>query len=108
MKLFVSSKELYTFVSKQPITVVKFFNENCAPCKALTPILDQLEEKFGDNVQWAEVNISVDGSEAAVMKYGVRNTPTVCVFKDNEQVARLVGANVGTPLQSLLIDLMNE
>lgn len=108
MKLFVSSKNLYEFIGKHPVVAVKFFNDNCAPCKLLSPILETMEEKMGDGVYWAEMNISVDGSEAAALKYGVRKTPTVCVFEDSNIVGRLIGANVQRPLQTLLDDIRHS
>lgn len=68
--------------------VVDFWAEWCGPCKALSPLIDELADEK-DNVKVVKVNI--DEAPEAPTNYGVRGIPTVMVFKDGEVVDTRVG-----------------
>ena len=73
--------------AKGPV-VVDFWAEWCGPCKALSPLVDELAAEKS-NVKVVKVNI--DEAPEAPTKYGVRGIPTVMVFKDGEVVDTRVG-----------------
>lgn len=108
MKNLTTSEDIFTFVKDHSIVAVKFYNDNCAPCKMLSPILEAMEEKLGNTVHWAEANVSNEDLQEAMKQYKVRSPPTVCVFEHGTLVGRLVGANVQGPLQTLLDELIRE
>ena len=67
--------------SKVPI-LVDFFADWCAPCKAQTPILDELATEFDGRIRFAKVDIDVDGNKDLATKYGVLSVPTlILLFK---------------------------
>lgn len=68
--------------------VVDFWAEWCGPCKALSPLIDELADEK-DDVKVVKVNI--DEAPEAPTNYGVRGIPTVMVFKDGEVVDTRVG-----------------
>ena len=67
--------------SDQP-TIIDFWAEWCAPCRAIAPILKQLAEEYGDRVKIAKIDI--DSNPNTPGKYGVRAVPTVLAFKGGE------------------------
>ena len=69
--------------------LLDFWAEWCGPCKAIAPVLDQLDESHGDRVQIAKINI--DDSPQTPMKYGVRSIPTLILFKNGVVEAQNVG-----------------
>lgn len=73
----------------QGLTLVDFWAEWCAPCKALAPAIDQLAEEYGDRLRVAKVDI--DSNPNIPTKFGIRGIPTVMLFKDGEQVDIFVG-----------------
>ncbi len=68
--------------------VVDFWAEWCGPCKALSPLVDELAAEKS-NVKVVKVNI--DEAPQTPSKYGIRGIPTVMVFKDGEVVDTRVG-----------------
>ena len=81
-----------TFASQiraQGTTLVEFGAVWCPPCKKLLPMLDELSEEMGDQVQFLKVDC--DESPAAASQYQVMSVPTVIVFRDGEAVEKLVG-----------------
>lgn len=71
-------------------TIVDFWAEWCAPCRAISPIIEKLSEEYGDRVKIAKINI--DDSPITPGKYGVRSIPTVLAFRDGQVIEQIQGA----------------
>lgn len=70
--------------------VVDFWAEWCGPCKAMSPLIDELATTLGDKAKIVKINI--DENPNAPTKYGVRGIPTFMVFKDGQVVDTKVGS----------------
>lgn len=78
--------------SEVPV-LVDFWAVWCMPCKAITPLLEQLSTEKGEALK--VVKLDVQTNQKTAMKYGVTNIPTLLVFKGGEIVNRKVGAGGG-------------
>ncbi|MFB6126253.1 MAG: thioredoxin domain-containing protein [Halolamina sp.] len=65
-----------------------FYADWCGPCKTQDPILDELEEEYGD-VEFEKVD--VDEKQEVANEYQVRSLPTLVVENDDGVVERFVG-----------------
>lgn len=74
--------------SKIPV-IVDFWAEWCGPCKAMSPILDDVSQKYTGSVKF--VKLDVDSNPSTPPKFGVRGIPTLIVFKDGQVKATQVG-----------------
>lgn len=69
--------------------LVDFWAEWCGPCKALSPLVDELASELSGKVKVVKVNI--DESPEAPSKYGVRGIPTLMLFKGGKVIDTRVG-----------------
>jgi thioredoxin 1 len=74
--------------SDKPV-MVDFWAAWCGPCRMVAPIMDQLTSEYEGKAVITKVD--VDANQEFAAKYGVRNIPTVLVFKNGEVVEKQVG-----------------
>ena len=70
--------------------LVDFWATWCGPCRMIAPIVDELHAELEGKAVIGKVN--VDENSEASTNYGVRNIPTILIFKNGEVVDKLVGA----------------
>lgn len=76
--------------SDKPV-LVDFWAVWCGPCRMLGPIVEEVATDFEGKALVGKVD--VDNNQEVSMQYGIRNIPTVLIFKNGEVVDKLVGVS---------------
>lgn len=80
-------------LDSEDLILVDFYSDSCVPCKRLSPVIAEIEEKYAEHIKVVKININFDLELAE--KYEVQSVPTILFFKNGEVAARL-----GTPIKT--------
>lgn len=69
--------------------LIDFYADWCQPCKVLSPIIQKVAKKLGNEVKVIKIN--VDKNRAVSTKYQVRSIPTLMLFHNGKQLWRKAG-----------------
>ena len=75
---------------KGQVVLVDFWATWCAPCRLMAPALNDLASELTDN-KYRVGKVDVDANRGLAQKYNIRSIPTSVIFKDGQEVARIVG-----------------
>jgi thioredoxin 1 len=70
--------------------LVDFWATWCAPCRTLSPIIEDLATQYKGQVKFAKLNI--EENQDTPQQYGIRSIPAMLVFKGGKVVGQIVGA----------------
>lgn len=77
------------FVSK-PLSLVDIWAPWCGPCKIIGPVIDEISSDYKGKLSVGKLN--ADESRERIGELGIRNIPTILLYKDGEIVEKFVGA----------------
>lgn len=95
------SGENYTeFTTTNDLVLVDIWAEWCGPCKMISPIVDQLSVDFLGKLSVGKLD--ADTNREIVAELGIRNIPTLLLYKNGEIVERSVGSVSKESLEELI------
>ena len=84
--------------------IVDFWAEWCGPCKAVSPILDELAKDYAGKLKVLKVN--VDENQELASRYGIMSIPTLLFIKGGEEKDKIVGAVPKSKIEGKVKDLL--
>ena len=85
--------------SDKPI-LLDFWAPWCGPCRAVSPLMDQIADEFEGKARVGKVN--VDEQPELSQKFRVMSIPTVMLFKDGEMKEKIIGARTKEEFSDLI------
>jgi len=98
-----SSFDTEVLQSDKP-ALVDFWAPWCGPCKAISPVINDLAGEFGDRVKFTKCN--VDDNPVTPGKYGIKAIPTLIFFKDGQVVEQITGMVAKSKLEEAINKLL--
>ena len=86
--LNITKQEFENLKKENKITLVDFYADWCNPCRMLAPIIEEIASERKD-INVGKVN--VDNESDLARELGIRNIPTMIIFKNGKEIQRLVG-----------------
>jgi thioredoxin 1 len=72
------------------LTVVDFWAEWCGPCRAISPVIEELSKQYNGKVKVGKLNI--DHNPSVGINYGITSIPAILFIKDGKVVDKQMGA----------------
>ena len=85
-------------INNEKTVLVDFWAEWCGPCRAVSPILDQIAAEHSDKLDIVKLN--VDAHPALAAKYMITSIPAMKVFQKGEVVKTVIGAKPKPALEA--------
>ncbi len=85
--------------------LVDFWAEWCGPCRMIGPTLEQIALSLEGKVKVSKLN--VDQNREIAMKYNIQSIPSLVLFKNGSEVARIVGLTSKEKLETSINNALN-
>jgi len=72
------------------VVLIDFFAEWCMPCLMMSPIIDDLAEKFEGKIKFGKVNVGEN--ESLAIKFNVSSIPNFTIFRHGKVIEQIVGS----------------
>lgn len=87
-------------INQDKPVLVDFFATWCGPCKMMSPILEDLKSRVGENA--TILKIDVDKNQQAAAAFQVQSVPTLILFKNGKTIWRQSGVAQANELEKLI------
>ncbi|MEG3055589.1 MAG: thioredoxin domain-containing protein [Methanoculleus sp.] len=90
--------------------LMDFYADWCGPCHQQSPIIDELRQRMGDQVDIRKIDVSIDSEQTRryAAKYDIQFVPTLVIEKDGALIRKLVGVQSLETLESILKPLVDS
>ena len=88
-----------TELAEQPV-LIDFYQDNCAPCRSMEPIFDELEAVYGERYKFCKANVGVQ--DGLAQQFDILSVPTVIMMFDGEILHRVTGLRSEEELCNIL------
>ena len=98
----LNGENYQTFTTENNLVLVDIWAEWCGPCRMISPIVDQLSSDYHGKLSVGKLD--ADSNREIIQELGVRNIPTILLFKNGE----IVDKSVGAASKEKLVEMINS
>ena len=101
-KLVILNDANFKSTTAKGVTLVDFWAEWCTPCKIQGPIVSDVAEEISEQATIAKLDVQTN--QKAARELGIRNIPTIIIFKNGKVFQQFVGVKT----KSVLVKAVKE
>jgi len=99
------NEQNYKSFTENGLVLVDIKAEWCGPCKVIGPLVDQISSEYHGQLKVGKLD--ADDARDLITELGVRNIPTLLLYKDGEIVERNTGMVTKEKIQELITNHLN-
>ena len=90
--------------------LMDFYADWCGPCHQQSPIIAELRQRMGDQIEVRKIDVSIDSEQTRLYaaKYDIQFDPPLVIEKDGAFIRKLVGDQSHETLESILKPLVDS
>ncbi|MCL5009391.1 MAG: thioredoxin [Candidatus Parvarchaeota archaeon] len=101
----INGIDFKNIIADTDTAVVDFWAEWCGPCKAISPILEEIESKSVGKMKFFKINVDMHPNVAS--EYGVESIPTLLFFKKGVPIKSVVGLMPRNELEKHILSVVD-
>ena len=99
------NEENYDSFTKENLVLVDIWASWCNPCRVISPIIDEISSDYFGKLSVGKLDADI--SRDLLTKLGVRNIPTLIIYKNGEIVERNTGMVTKEKVEELINNHLN-
>ena len=89
------------------LVLLDFYATWCGPCKMMTPVMEEMEKKYSDNMEFKKIDIDKEPKMAE--KYKIEAVPTFVILSPTgDEIDRVEGAMEEEKMDEILWEIINN
>lgn len=89
MAIEINDRNFNQIINSNKVVLVDFSATWCGPCKALSPVIDQLSQEYNGRAVIGKLDI--ERSPSTTAQFGIRSVPALLFFKNGQLVHKQAG-----------------
>ena len=93
----------HSIIKGEKPVLVDFYADWCAPCRMMSPILQEIKHEMGDDIKILKIN--VDKNQTIAQKYRIQSIPALFIFRKGEIKWKNRGVTPAHQIKQVLMSL---
>ncbi len=89
-KIFTDQNFEDEVIKNEQAVLVDFWAPWCAPCRIVSPIIEELAKEYEGKLKVGKVNVDENPNSAS--RFGIMSIPSILIFKNGKPVKTMIGA----------------
>ena len=106
MEAQLKEKSFSEIIKGDTPVLVDFYADWCGPCKMMAPILKDVKQRFGENLNI--IKIDTEKNPAAAIRYQVRGIPTLILFYKGHIIWQQAGVVQANQLEAIIKQKLSD